>query len=165
MPIDAQIAAFGAADDADALGRPTIGRALVAAGYATSVEDAFSRLIGLGRPAYVRREGLGPIEAIHAIAAVGGLPVLAHFAEAPARLGLLRELVDVGLRGLEVYYRSFDPATVEAVGGVADALGLIRTGGTDYHGDTGTYAAEHATTWVPPEVGTALLRRLASPRT
>ena len=102
MPIDAHVAGINLARD-DALGRPTIARALIAAGHATSVEDAFRRLIGWGGPAYVPREGLGPVAAIEAITAAGGLPVLAHFSEAPGQLGLLRELLDAGLRGLEVY--------------------------------------------------------------
>ena len=66
------------------------------------------------------RTGLGPVEAIEAIRTAGGLPVLAHFSEAPARVEVVRELVDAGLGGLEVYYRSFDAATVVAVGEVAD---------------------------------------------
>jgi predicted metal-dependent phosphoesterase TrpH len=158
LPIDDQVAALDPGEN-DALGRPTIARALMAAGFARSVEDAFARLIGHGCPAYVRREGLGPEDAIRSIRAAGGLPVLAHFREAPGRVELLRELVDVGLGGLEVYYRSFDAATVAAVGRVADELGLARTGGTDYHGDLGPYAEAHAALWVPPEVGAAIQDR------
>ncbi len=139
-------------DDGEALGRPTVARALMRAGYATSVEDAFSRLLGHGKPAYVPRSGLGPDEAIRSIRAAGGLPVLAHFSEAPTRIEIVRELIGSGLGGLEVYYRSFDAATVRAVGEVADDLGLVPTGGTDYHGDTGTYAEAHAGLWVPPDV-------------
>jgi len=159
MPIDAQVASVDPAAD-DALGRPTIARALVAAGFAESVEDAFARLIGHGASAYVRREGLGPDDAIRTISAAGGIPVLAHFREASTRLELLRELVEVGLAGLEVHYRSFDAATTEAVGTVAATLGLLATGGTDYHGDLGPYADSHAALWVPPETGDALLGRL-----
>src|SRR6188472_3155601 len=62
MPIDAQVAELAPGDD-DALGRPAIGRALTAAGYAQSVEDAFNRIIGHGAPGYVRRDGLGPEDA------------------------------------------------------------------------------------------------------
>ena len=115
----------------DALGRPTIARALMAAGFATSVEDAFARLIGHGAPGYVRREGLGPEDAIRTIRAAGGVPVLAHFREAPGRLGLLRELIDVGLAGLEVYYRSFDAGTVIARRGRG---GPARTPADGWHG-------------------------------
>jgi predicted metal-dependent phosphoesterase TrpH len=162
LPIDDQVAALQIGSE-DALGRPTIARALMAAGFASSVEDAFSRIIGHGSPGYVRREGLGPESAIAAIAAAGGIPVLAHFREAPARLNVLRELVAAGLRGLEVYYRSFDAPTVEAVGAVARSLGLIATGGSDYHGDLGSYADAHAGLWVPPEVGEVLLQTLGVP--
>ena len=75
---------------------PMIARALIAAGFASSVEDAFARIIGHGAPGYVRREGLGPEEAIRVVRAAEAILVLAHFGEAPARLELLRELVEIG---------------------------------------------------------------------
>lgn len=155
MPIDAHVAGIDLARD-DALGRPTVARALIAAGYAESVEDAFRRLIGWGGPAYVPREGLGPVAAIEAIASAGGVPVLAHFSEAPGQLGLLRELRDAGLRGLEVYYRTFSPDTVALVADVAKRLMFVATGGSDYHGDLMTYAEAHATLNVPPSVADRL---------
>ena len=159
LPIDLQVEALEVGAN-DALGRPTIARALIAAGFAASVEDAFTRIIGHGGPGYVRREGLGPAAAIGAIRAAGGLPVLAHFREAPERLPLLRELQAAGLGGLEVHYRSFDEATVKAVSAVARELGLEATGGSDYHGDLGTYAQAHASLWVPGQIGTRLLAAL-----
>jgi predicted metal-dependent phosphoesterase TrpH len=161
MPVDAELAPVDVGDD-DALGRPTVARALIRAGYAVSVEDAFQRWLAWGMPAYVPRNGLGPVAAIGAIRAAGGLPVLAHFREAPQRAAIMRELVEHGLGGLEVYYRSFDRATVAAVGEVADALGLVRTGGSDYHGDLGPYAETHAELWVPPEVGVTLKSTIQS---
>jgi 3',5'-nucleoside bisphosphate phosphatase len=155
MPIDAQIAHVDLTRD-DALGRPTIGRALVAAGYAESVEDAFRRIIGWGGPGFVQREGMGPRDAIEVIRSAGGIPVLAHFSEAPTQMPLLRELVDMGLAGLEVHYISWDRAVVELVAAVARALGLIATGGSDYHGDTTTYAESYASLRVPDSVATTL---------
>lgn len=159
MPVDAQLETLVNGPD-DALGRPIIARALVAAGWATTVEDAFRRLIGKGMPGYVAREGLGPTEAIRAIRAADGLPALAHFPDAPERTALLRELIGEGLVGLEVHYRTFDRPTTEAMATTAAALGLLPTGGTDYHGDTGTYAEAHAQLWVPPEVGAEVRERL-----
>jgi predicted metal-dependent phosphoesterase TrpH len=161
MPIDAQITGIDLARD-DALGRPTIARALIAAGFAESVEDAFQRLIGWGGPAYVPREGIGPAEAIAAIGAAGGLPALAHFSEAPDQVPLLRQLVELGLRGLEVYYRSFSADVVAAVGAVAAELALVATGGSDYHGDLMSYADTHAALRVPPSVADRLHEALAS---
>jgi predicted metal-dependent phosphoesterase TrpH len=160
LSVDEEVATMEL-DDRHALGRPTLARALIAAGHASSVEDAFARIIGHGSPGYIRREGLGPEDAIAVIRAAGGIPVLAHFREAPTRQDLVRELVGSGLAGLEVYYRAFDEAAVAAVGDVARALGLLATGGSDYHGDLEPYAATHARLWVPPEVGEALLNRLA----
>lgn len=161
LAIDAPLAELDLRDD-DALGRPTIARALVAAGHATSVEDAFQRLVGRGCPAYVPRSGLGPVGAIEAIRAAGGLAALAHFREALSHRDLLRELIDSGLAGLEVHYRSFNRPTTEAMAQVAAEEGLLPTGGSDYHGDTGTYAESHVKLWVPPEVGAALTGALAS---
>ena len=156
LPIDDQLshrARAQAHSSLDALGRPTVARAMIDAGYVDSVDEAFSRYLSWGKPAYVPRTGLDPIGAIRAIHEAAGLPVLAHFSEAPARIPVLRELVDAGLAGLEVYYRSFDAPTVFAVGEVATALDLVATGGSDYHGDFGPYAESHAMLWVPPEIG------------
>jgi predicted metal-dependent phosphoesterase TrpH len=161
LPIDAQIGGIDLARD-DALGRPTIARALIAAGFAQSVEDAFQRLIGWGGPAYVPREGLGPVEAIAAIRAAGGLAALAHFSEAPDQIPLIRQLVELGLRGLEVYYRSFSTEVVAAVAAVADELALVATGGSDYHGDLMSYAETHAALHIPPTVVDRLHEALAS---
>lgn len=160
MPIDVQVETLATQDD-DALGRPTIARALIAAGFATTVEDAFSRIIGHGGPGYVRREGLGPEGAIAAILAAGGIPVLAHFREGPGRPDVIRELMGLGLGGLEVYYRSFDRSTVEAMAALAETNRLIQTGGSDYHGDLGPYEGTHAQLWVPEAVGEGLQASLA----
>jgi predicted metal-dependent phosphoesterase TrpH len=148
VPIDAQVAALDLSSD-DALGRPTVARALVAAGYATDVQDAFTRLIGHGCAAYVPRAGLDPIAAIRAIRAADGLAVLAHFGDAPARETLIRELMAAGLNGLETHHRSFDPETRSATSAFARRVGLVETGGSDYHGDYGPYAEAHAELVVP----------------
>jgi predicted metal-dependent phosphoesterase TrpH len=161
MPIDAHLDHIDLSRD-DALGRPTIARALIAAGHAVTVEDAFRRLIGWGGPGYVAREGMGPREAIEAIRAAGGVPVLAHFSEAPSQVPLLRELKEIGLAGLEVHYITFDRDTVGLVGSVARHVGLLATGGSDYHGDTSTYAEAHAALHVPDVVGDRLRAAMAA---
>jgi 3',5'-nucleoside bisphosphate phosphatase len=163
MPVDDVAATLDPSATAS-LGRPTVARLLRAKGHVSSVEDGFARYLGRGRPAYVAREGLGPIEAIRAIRAAGGLAVLAHFGEAPERRAIVEELRDAGLGGLEVFYRTFDRGTVEAVGAVAAELRLLATGGSDYHGDTGSYAEAHAELWVPPEVGERLMAVLDANR-
>jgi predicted metal-dependent phosphoesterase TrpH len=163
LPIDDQLAQLDPASD-DALGRPTVARALMAAGHADSVDDAFERLLGWGMPAYVPRSGLGPFEAIRAIRAAGGIASLAHFAEAPRQLGVLRRLVADGLDGLESHHRSFDEATRTAVGAVAHELGLVETGGTDYHGDFGPYAESHGGLVMPDELVARLRAAIGATR-
>ncbi len=152
-------------DDADALGRPTIARALVAKGYAESVDAAFGRLLTRGQPAYVPRQGLGPKGAIEAITGAGGIAVLAYFAEAAERISVVRDLMALGLRGLEVYYRSFTAETVEQLAALARELRLVTTGGSDYHGDHETYAEAHAGLWVPPDVAPGLHEAMSDQKT
>ena len=149
LPVDAALETLPPTTDEDALGRPRIARAMIAAGYVTSVEEAFNLHLSRGRPAYEPRLGLGPIDAIRAIRAAGGLASLAHFGEAPEHLAFLRELVEAGLGGLEVHYRAYDLGTVRALDGIADGLRLVKTGGTDYHGDRETYPEAHAQLWFP----------------
>lgn len=164
LPIDAALEELPPTDDNDALGRPRIARAMISRGYVESVEDAFVRYLSRGRPAYVPRVGLGPIEAIQTTIAARGVPVLAHFAEAPDKLPLIRELIDAGLRGLEVYYRTYDQRTVETLRSIAGHVHLLATGGSDYHGDRETYAEAHAQLWVPPLVEAPLRAALAEAR-
>lgn len=164
MPIEAALETLPATTDEDALGRPRVARALIAAGHATSVEDAFNRHLSRGRPAYVPREGLGPREAIGAIRAAGGLASLAHYAEAPEHLDFLRGLIQMGLNGLEVHYRAYDVATVQTMRGVAADLGLTWTGGTDYHGDRESYAEAHAQLWNPAEVEVGIREAIGAAR-
>jgi 3',5'-nucleoside bisphosphate phosphatase len=161
LAIDEQVAELDVSAD-NALGRPTIARALIAAGHAVDVQDAFSRVIGVGCPAYVPRTGLDPLAAIRAVRTAGGLASLAHFSEAPAREPLIRELMATGLDGLETHHRSFGPETREAMSAFARAMGLVETGGSDYHGDHGPYAESHAELVVPYELADGVVAALAA---
>jgi predicted metal-dependent phosphoesterase TrpH len=161
LAIDAQVASLDPSAD-NALGRPTIARALIAAGHAVDVQDAFTRVIGAGCPAYVPRRGLDPIAAIRAIRAAGGLASLAHFSEAPAHEALIRELMAAGLDGLETHHRAFLPETREAMSAFARSIGLVETGGSDYHGDHGPYAETHAELVVPDGLADGVVAALAA---
>jgi predicted metal-dependent phosphoesterase TrpH len=158
-PIDEQIAPL--LENPEALGRPHIARAMVEAGHVASVQEAFDLWIDRRGPAYVPRQGLATHEAIDAIIAAGGLPVLAHYPAAPEQPELIDLLVDWGLRGLEVHYRRFLPETVVAMERLARERNLVATGGSDYHGDGMSYPEAQATTLVPDAVGERLLEALA----
>lgn len=146
----------------ESLGRPHVARALVSAGHAASVDAAFRRYLEPGGPAYVPRGGIGPRAAIEAIVAAHGIAALAHAPWAPDRQALIDLLVDWGLGALEVHYQRWDEDVVERMARVADLRGLLATGGSDYHGDSGDYAAAQAFTHVPPEAGERLLAALGA---
>ena len=88
-------------------------------------------------------------------------------ARRPTRIEVVRELVDAGLGGLEVYYRSFDVGHGRrGRRGRDDRSISCRPAGATTTATPGTYAEAHAGLWVPPEVaagipGAGLGRRLA----
>ena len=124
--------------DGAVMGRPHFAQALMACGRATSVQDAFDRFLSKGRPAYVERFRLEPETAIRLIRGAGGLPVVAHpftwersFAVLEERMTALR---GCGLGGIEAYHPDHDLDQQVACLRLAKKLGLVVTGGSDYHG-------------------------------
>lgn len=116
----------------EVLGRPHVGKALIRNGHVTDIESAFRSLLTRGKPGYVPSTHITPHEAIDAILQAGGVPVLAH----PGRLhdyGLIDELVEQGLQGLEVFYPTHQPAQVQHFRDLAKRLGLVMSGGSDFH--------------------------------
>lgn len=125
-------------DDVRAGSKGTIGRAHVAAalrrlGVVSDIQEAFDRFIGRHGPAYVPRVGAAPGEAVTAVLASGGVPVLAHPGIAGAG-EVIPELVRAGLKGLEVHHPAHTSAQVQHYLGLSRKYGLVATGGSDYHG-------------------------------
>jgi predicted metal-dependent phosphoesterase TrpH len=114
------------------IGRPHLARALVAAGHATSIPDAFDRWIGDECPAFVPTHLLTPVEAVEVIKAAGGVPLWAH---PPGDLvdPLLPQMVKAGLRGLEVYRPRNRHADVLRLENICRSSGLLVSGGSDWH--------------------------------
>ena len=122
------------------IGRPHIAAVLVRKGYVKTIADAFARYIGQGKPAYHRKDQLTAARAIEAIHEAEGLAVLAH----PIQLNyeddaeleqLVRDLVNVGLDGLETRHPDHNQALTAQYAQLAARLDLATTGGSDYHGD------------------------------
>ncbi len=121
------------------VGRPHVARALVQAGCATGIKDAFQRWLVPGAPGYAPKQQPDPVDAVRLVRASGGVPVLAH----PGTLHLseaelerfLRQLLEAGLAGIEGYWARHDPATVHTCERLASRLGLVVTGGSDFHGE------------------------------
>ena len=121
-------------------GRPHFARVLVEKGYAASIADAFTQYLDESACAYVPRREPFFAEAIATITASGGLPVLAHpyklAGSCSARLeDLIADFVAQGLRGIEAYHSEHSPAGVAQYLAVAEAHGLVVTGGSDFHGE------------------------------
>ncbi len=121
------------------IGRPHIAAAMVRKGYVRSADDAFERYLGRGARAYVERRKVAPAQAIGALLRSRAVPVLAHPGDlgvksADAAETVVRALVELGLRGIEVYYHAHNAAQSAAYLGIARRYGLIVTGGSDFHG-------------------------------
>jgi predicted metal-dependent phosphoesterase TrpH len=135
MPIDVEaLIAVAGRESGRAIGRPQVARAMVQAGYLPNTREAFDRWLGRDQPAFVPRIGPSPETVIETIHHAGGLASLAH----PGRTqidGRIPALRDAGLDALEAYHSDHDTAAVDRYQRLADDLGLLVTGGSDYHGD------------------------------
>ena len=125
------------------LGRPHVALALIEKGYASDLQDAFTRYLNEEGSCYVQRRKLSPQQAIEMILKTGGIPVLAHpkFVRTDDIEALVAELRKMGLGGIEAYYPAHSDADVERYLKIAKRHGLIVTQGNDYHGAMRPYAA------------------------
>ena len=121
------------------IARPHFANAMIERGYVPDFRAAFDRYLKDAGPAYVVVERTAPAEAVAAIHAAGGTATIAH----PRQIALedddawnafFGELVDAGLAGIEVYHPSHKRDHRAYFGALADRLGLVRTGGSDFHG-------------------------------
>lgn len=123
----------------EVVGRPHFAQALVARGYCRSLRDAFDRYLGRGKPAHIRRR-ITPVEAtLEVLSAAGAVciwahPMMSHSVTGARLRRVLTRLRPLGLDGLEVYYSDYGPTETRVARETAEALGLLASGGTDYHG-------------------------------
>ena len=133
------VAAAGGALPLANVGRPHFARLLIERGAVASFEEAFDRFLAKGKPAYVPKERVSPEEGIEAVHAGFGLAVLAHpiYAGTEGRQDLDRlveRLAAAGLDGLECFYSDHSDADTAHFLALAGRLGLLVTGGSDFHG-------------------------------
>lgn len=137
MPMDlGEVEAYA---KGEIVARPHFADAMRARGYIREISEAYERWIGDDGPGYVPLDVPTPGEAIRALHAAGGAAVLAH----PRQLHLDRDgklgpvvaaWRDEGLDGIEVQHPSHKPHHRKRYGKLAERLGLVVTGGSDYHG-------------------------------
>lgn len=117
----------------ETVAKPHVAQVLIDKGYFRDRDEVFDKLLGDGKPGYVGRAKLTIAEAIGAVHAAGGKAVLAHpglegFDD--AAIGAMRS---IGLDGLEVHHPDHSPDQRRRFTGLAETLGLIVTGGSDFH--------------------------------
>jgi len=121
-----------------AMGRPHVARALVEAGHVASVDEAFDKLLGAGKPGYVEKERFRIDEAVALIRETGGVTSIAHPTLYPNGERIVPQLLDAGVDGVEVFHPEVDEASREAYSSVARFRGKMLTGGSDDHGTVKT---------------------------
>ncbi len=119
--------------DGGSIGRPHIAKAITSAGGTSSVIEAYNKYINDSSPVYVQRKTVTPHDAVEVIYDAGGIPVIAHPHDIDIAETLINDLMAYGLRGIEAYHRKHSPALVEYFSSMAEKLGLIVTGGSDFH--------------------------------
>ncbi len=115
------------------IGRPHIAKAITNVGGTSNVMEAYSKYIHKNSPVYIERKTVSPFDAVEVIYDSGGIPVIAHPYDIDIAEKLIKELMNCGLRGIEAYHRKHSPAIVEYFSSMAENLGLIVTGGSDFH--------------------------------
>ncbi|MBQ9686058.1 MAG: PHP domain-containing protein [Oscillospiraceae bacterium] len=122
----------------EVIGRPHFAELFVEYGLAKDVNDGFARFVEKGQKYYVPRTIMPIDQAVEIIVSAGGVPVLAHPFQYRKNDEELRDLIthcmDHGLRGIECRYTRYDADQVRYLEGLADEYGLIKTGGSDFHG-------------------------------
>jgi predicted metal-dependent phosphoesterase TrpH len=120
------------------VGRPHIARALVEAGVVDSVDHAFATLLHHRSPYYAPKADTDVLDGIRLVRAAGGVPVFAHgLATSRGRVvgdDAIAAMTAAGLLGVEVDHPDHTPDQRAYLRALADGLGLIRTGSSDYHG-------------------------------
>ncbi len=149
VPVEPDALLAGLPADAPA-GRPHLAGALVAAGVVASVDEAFTRFLATGGRYYVGRADTDVHTAVRMVRQAGGVPVLAHpFAGRRGPVvdpAVIVELAAAGLGGLEVDHPDHDGTTRDQLRVLADDLGLLVTGSSDYHGTNKTVRLGQETT-------------------
>lgn len=136
------------------VGRPHVARALVAAGYLESTDEAFRHYLYTGGPAYITRDRFSPEEAIALIHSAGGAAVLAHPALVKNYGAMVERLVPAGLDGVEVMHPK-NTADIRAnLRALAQKYNLVISGGSDFHRPYDPIGSES-----PPEGSAGELRR------
>lgn len=126
------------AQGAATVGRPHIADALVEAGVVATRDAAFTEILAGNSRYYVPHYAPEVNDAVRALRAAGGVPVFAHpGADGRGRVvptSVIESMAAAGMVGIEIDHRDHGESQVARLTGIAERLGLVRTGASDYHG-------------------------------
>lgn len=133
------------------IGRPHVARAIMETGAVASVKEAFDAYLGEGKPAYVQRYRLEAAEAVRLVRSAGGTTTVAHPGVSKLERIDLEALAKAGVDGVEVYHADHNPSVREKYLRITEALGLVPTAGSDYHGPDVSPDRKLGEVSMPPE--------------
>ena len=139
LGVDISIAELQQEAGAGSIGRPHIAKILIRKGVVPTLQTAFEKYIGKGKPAFVEKIKFPEQQAIQLIKKAGGLAIMAHphlmnyptFSEMQRKITSLKEL---GLDGFEAYYSGMPAGYTSKILNLANKLNQVVSGGSDYHG-------------------------------
>jgi predicted metal-dependent phosphoesterase TrpH len=128
----------------EVIGRPHMAKLLIDKNIVSNNAEAFRIYLGTGGKVWVDKEQLTPRQAIQMVKSSGGLAVLAH----PVQLrktndaqlkAAIKDLVDMGLDGIEVIHSDHRASYTDKLVDIAKKYNLCMTGGSDFHGSNKPY--------------------------
>ncbi len=124
-------------DPRGGIGRAHYAKVMMQHGWVSSVNEAFRKYLGVGMSCYIKRKDITPERAIELIHGAGGLAFMAHPHQTKLSydeiFDLIKHLRDCGLDGIEGYYSEYTPEMHKIFMGMAEDLGIIVSGGSDFH--------------------------------
>ena len=126
------------AESAETVGRPHIADALVTAGLVSDRDAAFAEILHDGSPYYVPHYAPDVLDVVRTVRAAGGVSAFAHpGADGRGRVvptSVIEAMADAGLVAIEVEHRDHSATQRERLARIAERLGLVPLGASDYHG-------------------------------
>ncbi len=123
---------YDKATNQNLVGRSHIAAVLFDKGYTNFFNEAFSKYIGNGKPANVKKTTYDATNVIKTIHEAGGVAIIAH----PGVIQndfILPDLIDRGVDGLEIFYPSHSRALRKKYLNLAEEYGLLVSAGSDFH--------------------------------
>lgn len=115
-------------------GRAHIAKVLTKKGYASSIQDAFTKFLNIGAPAYIKRKTLSVKDSIKLIKEIGGISVLAHPGLLNKKNEIINYVIKNGIQGIECIHSKHSKENTKDFIEIAKKNNLLITAGSDCHG-------------------------------